>query len=381
MNSSTMLFLSTAIFLGSCQFAAAQSSDDTAIKSAISTVQKVQLHGVGHAEAVKAMEVLNAAPSGQIHLLFEALDSGNQISENWIRAAIQKSLSKASNFPTNAIQSYYDDQSNSEKGRWLAWQILSEHQPEFRNATIGNLVSDPSMPLRAIGIAKLLEDADSKGTVVEEMDDDSKTQKKNILARALENARDVDQVMTIAKSLKPLGTEINLRSHLGFIEQWNLVAGFNNKDESGFDVAYEPEASLSSSDLQQTFTINAEQVSWTNTVTKDETGVVDLNEVLSRQKGVIAYAVSSYDSPESRQAEIRIGTPNAHKIWVNGELVMSNEIYHNSNAIDKFGAPISLKKGENQIVMKICQNEQTEAWAQDWSFQVRICDSTGKALK
>ena len=36
-----------------------------------------------------------------------------------------------------------------------------------------------------------------------------------------------------------------------------------------------------------------------------------------------------------------------------------------------------LKKGENVIVLKVCQNNQKEEWAQDWQFQVRVCDDTG----
>jgi hypothetical protein len=28
----------------------------------------------------------------------------------------------------------------------------------------------------------------------------------------------------------------------------------------------------------------------------------------------------------------------------------------------------------------IAQNEQTEAWAQDWKFQLRVCDDIGTAI-
>ena len=39
-----------------------------------------------------------------------------------------------------------------------------------------------------------------------------------------------------------------------------------------------------------------------------------------------------------------------------------------------------LKKGENVIVLKVCQNDQKEPWAQDWKFQMRVCDDTGGPL-
>ena len=36
--------------------------------------------------------------------------------------------------------------------------------------------------------------------------------------------------------------------------------------------------------------------------------------------------------------------------------------------------------GTNVILLKICQNEQTESWAQDWEFQLRVCDGLGTAV-
>ena len=375
------LFLSLIVVVSLSQLVLAQSaSTDEQVADAIGTVQKVELHGDGHAAATKAMAVLNRVSASQIPMLFDALDESNQISANWLRAAIQKSLANTAELPTDSIREYFDDHSNSAKGRWLAWQILAKEMPDFRAATIDQLATDPSMPLREIGIEKLLADASTFGTDIDEMDDKAKEEKKALLQLALENARDVDQITSISKSLAPLGQEINLRKHLGFLETWHLVSGFDNKEESGFDVAYEPEKQLGSVDLAGTFTVGEETAAWKESTTEDETGVVDLNEVIAKDKGVIAYASSTYESETDCEAEVRIGTPNAHKIWINGELVMSNEIYHNSNSIDKFSSTVKLKKGSNQIVVKLCQNEQTEPWAQDWSFQLRFCDSTGKAL-
>jgi hypothetical protein len=65
---------------------------------------------------------------------------------------------------------------------------------------------------------------------------------------------------------------------------------------------------------------------------------------------------------------------------VNGELVISNHVYHAGNAIDQFSASVTLRPGVNQILLKICQNEQTDSWAQDWQFQARMTDSTGKKI-
>jgi hypothetical protein len=40
-----------------------------------------------------------------------------------------------------------------------------------------------------------------------------------------------------------------------------------------------------------------------------------------------------------------------------------------------------LTAGMNVILLKVCQNEQTEDWAQDWKFQLRVSDSSGAAVE
>jgi hypothetical protein len=84
--------------------------------------------------------------------------------------------------------------------------------------------------------------------------------------------------------------------------------------------------------------------------------------------------------PRSGQAEVRIGSPSAVTVWVNGRPVMTHEIYHASEAIDQYVAPAEFREGVNTVLVKCCQNEQTEPWAADWKFQLRVCDSIGSPL-
>ena len=41
---------------------------------------------------------------------------------------------------------------------------------------------------------------------------------------------------------------------------------------------------------------------------------------------------------------------------------------------------VILKAGPNEILIKVCQNNQSEPWAQAWNFAVRVCDKTGGKL-
>ena len=92
------------------------------------------------------------------------------------------------------------------------------------------------------------------------------------------------------------------------------------------------------------------------------------------------YAVTTWTSNKDQQVEIRLGTPNSWKLWINGQLVFEREEYHRSSKLDQYRVPVSLKAGKNTLMFKICQNEMTQDWAQRYQFQIRICDSTGSAI-
>jgi len=107
---------------------------------------------------------------------------------------------------------------------------------------------------------------------------------------------------------------------------------------------------------------------------------VKLSTIYSNEKGCIIYAYAEFESEKEQDAEVRLGCINGNKTWVNGKLVMSNEVYHTGAQIDQYSEPVRLKAGKNVILLKLSQNEQKEPWAQDFQFQLRICDSTGKAI-
>ena len=266
-------------------------------------------------------------------------------------------------------------------GRLLAFELLTEGKDELATELIPGMVDDPSLPLRYKSIKHLIEKSEG-------MDQQMAI---GALGFALDNARDVEQVQKIAELLSDKGVSIDLQQQLGFLTQWNLVGNFDNKNQKGFDVAYGPEKDLANIDLAISYQDVAKSDDdeaesgkagqWIPYNSLDSAGLVDLNKVIGKVKGVSAYAHATYDSDVDQAVDIRIGCINAHKIWVNGELVMSNEIYHNSTSIDKFIARANLKKGSNEVLIKVCQNEQTQSWAQRWQFQVRICDETGRAIR
>jgi Tfp pilus assembly protein PilF len=78
--------------------------------------------------------------------------------------------------------------------------------------------------------------------------------------------------------------------------------------------------------------------------------------------------------------ELRLGCINGNKVWLNGELLTANNVYHAGSYMDQYVGRGRLKAGKNVILLKIAQNEQTESWAQRWQFQLRVCDQYGTAV-
>jgi hypothetical protein len=83
------------------------------------------------------------------------------------------------------------------------------------------------------------------------------------------------------------------------------------------------------------------------------------------------------ESPDDRPVEIRAASATAVKVFLNGQEVLGRESYHQSFSVDSHIAPARLKKGKNTLLIKVCQNDQKEPWAQEWRFQVRVTDAVG----
>jgi hypothetical protein len=86
------------------------------------------------------------------------------------------------------------------------------------------------------------------------------------------------------------------------------------------------------------------------------------------------------DSAQERPVEIRAGSNNAVKIYLNGKQIYFREEYHHGQRMDQHVGRGALQPGRNDILIKVCQNDQTDTWAQTWTFQLRLCDALGGAV-
>jgi hypothetical protein len=171
---------------------------------------------------------------------------------------------------------------------------------------------------------------------------------------------------------------VNVAEYFGFITRWHLVGPFESKQGQALTSSYPPEKAT---DATGKFTgKGGAEVTWKGVHTADRYGTVDVNKLLVRDKDAAAYALTFVKADKPTPCEIRIGTPNAVQIFLNGEKLFEREEYHHGAALDMNYGKGRLKAGMNVIVLKIGQNNQKETWAQAWQFQARICDATGGPL-
>ncbi len=233
------------------------------------------------------------------------------------------------------------------------------------------MLEDPSVDIRRDAISAALEKV---APLVKEQPDAAKQQYEKLFAAS----RDLDQAEQIAKKLKDLKAEADLTNHFGVVAKWSVIGPFDSTKGAGFGKAFDPEAKI---DLSATLEgKGGTMLKWKEHTSADTYGVVDFNKVLGKFKDSVAYGYATVESDKERRVEIRFGCIAAVKIFVNGKEIFAREEYHHGQRFDQYLGLATLKPGKNAILVKVCQNNQTEEWAQDWKFQLRICDSTGGAV-
>jgi len=177
--------------------------------------------------------------------------------------------------------------------------------------------------------------------------------------------------------LRKTGETVEVAKAFGFVTEWKVVGPFENGGGKGFAVVYPPERGI---DLQAEYPGKSGPVQWRDFVSKEDYGDVSMNLPFKHLKGAAAYAYTEFYSEKARPVELRLGSENAFKVWVNGQYLFGQDEYHRLKEIDQYPMRAELKPGKNEILVKVCQNEQTEDWADGWDFQLRICDLSGAPL-
>lgn len=345
--------------------------------SAIATLKSINKSEASETrKAQAALKELAGTDAAGMRSILMAFQGTKPVAANWLRAAFETAAARklaAGKLPD--FTAFITDKKQNSQARRLAYEWMLKQDDSLADKLIPKMLLDPAPEFRRDAIRRLIDSAngalEAGDTVVA----------KKTFEKALTAAVHDDQVQLIVKPLKELGREVDVQQHFGFLPGWSIVGPFNNKEGVGFAEVYAPEKKV---DLTASLDGEDGTVEWASYSTDDKYGTMNIAKQIKNHKGSCMYATTEFTSARDQAVEFRLTTPNAWKLWVNGKYVFGREEYHrtpSSLVMDLYRVPVKLKAGKNRILLKVCQNEQEQDWAQRYEFRLRVCDETGSAVR
>jgi hypothetical protein len=346
------------------------------LANSLRAVRAIGPEGQGNAEASAAWKTIAAANVAALPTILAAMDGANELAVNWLRAAVDaiaaREQAAGRTLPSRDLERFLKNTRHHPRARRLAYELLLASDRQTADKLLRGLLDDPSAELRRDAVQQRIDAATASRKA-------GQTNQALATFRAvLPSARDVDQVESIAKNLKELGSPVALPSVFGWLASWKVVGPFDSTGGAGFEAVYPPETAV---DLGAQYDGKSGKVQWKELKAKGDYGLIDFNGPLGALKEVAGYAFTEVTVEKARAVELRLGCKNAWKIWVNGQYLFGRDEYHRGAEIDQYRLNTQLKSGRNTILVKLCQNEQKEDWTKEWEFQLRITDELGQPVR
>ena len=141
-----------------------------------------------------------------------------------------------------------------------------------------------------------------------------------------------------------------------YYHDWHVLGPFPNEENKGFATAYPPERAV---ELDGWFTgINNASIRWRRLLGPSDpaykSGPVNLRDLLGAKGSACAYAFTMIRSERERRLSLLLGADGSVALWVNGKPALSKQ-GPNAARPDEHAVDITLQKGENAVLLKLCQ--------------------------
>jgi len=151
---------------------------------------------------------------------------------------------------------------------------------------------------------------------------------------------------------------------------WRLIGPFPIGNHSGFDYEFPPETKI---DINVSYQMKNRSIRWSSQTDGYTDGYMDFTKIYSENSWSVAYALVYVHSPIERVAQIRLGTDEACKLWLNNKKIWQHYI-KNEAMIDRDLITVLLHPGYNKILLKVTNNYG------DWGFFFRVTDEGGNGF-
>jgi len=175
-----------------------------------------------------------------------------------------------------------------------------------------------------------------------------------------------------AQTLVRLGEDPSaMPRQLGFIVRWWLLGPLPNPNNRAFDQAFIDETGVPN--LNEPVRLDRRQIRWQEHRTFDPQGIVDLTRVFRQTEDVACYAYTEFVVENEMEAELRVGSDDSVKVWLNGKLVHQFGGMRGLS-VDQDRIRVKLQKGINRLLLKVTQG------GGGWEFCVRLVDLQGNPI-
>jgi len=147
-----------------------------------------------------------------------------------------------------------------------------------------------------------------------------------------------------------------------------VIGPFDNKN--GFNKEFPPEKEIK---LDKFYEGKSQSITWQRANDGFHDGYIDLQKTLKQYNWSVGYGLINVSSPEKKDIQIRVGTNDGAKIWLNDELVWKFNIGRDASFDDDI-VNVSLQRGLNKILIKVCNRISL------WGFYFRLTDKEGNGL-
>lgn len=342
---------------------------DEDVTKAIAAIKAVGREGTGNDAAAAAWKSLVAKGAPALFPTLEAIDDANATAANWLRTAAEAIAENEANakrpLPADKLEAFAANAKFAPSARRLAYELLAKQDPSAKDRLLPQFLNDLSPELRRDAVAAELA----------KLEKSAKPSIQADLEKLLTFTRDKDQVEAIVKKLEEYKAKVSVSEHFAFVTHWQLIGPFASEEGKALTLSHPPEKAAAATGKFPGK--DGTEVAWKPFVGKHRYGLVDLNAAVGKHKNAAVYALAVIVAEKDSPCEIRIGCITALQLHLNGKKLFEREEYHHGMTMDQHVGKGTLRKGANEILIKVCQNEQTDSWAQNWSFQLRVCDRLG----
>jgi hypothetical protein len=184
-----------------------------------------------------------------------------------------------------------------------------------------------------------------------------------------------------AKGSGPYKFTSNWMDEQGFVSQWLVVGPFPNPgtrpDENGITIDYlGGELTYNPASGMEVKKADGSMLKWQQYIsTSPEINFFSIESLKLEpsQENILVYAACWLDSDSDKDVEVRIGSDDGYKLFINHKQIAEENVYR-SMEMDQETYKVKLNKGKNLILIKVTQDYG------EFSFEMRVVGSDGKAV-